>query len=249
MRRLFENEKKYRDIPHYVGGEINGRGGIDKLKASLHHFVKILKDKNDRKEAQRQLNKNVRSIVDVLRDVYNIVKTTSYDKRLGEPTDITLGQSLSSESEDVDYDVSVFRSMNAQTLKWVLLNYYSKYLYIGPEIKHGDQLQQFELNKKNILKDLGLFIHSQLMKVPDEELQNENKKTMKNIIKLTESDLTRIVKRVIKEDDFEERQKTRERDNVVGTFVTQSMGKPYGYTLIVETESGKTFQIPVEIKS
>lgn len=72
---------------------------------------------------------------------------------------------------------------------------------------------------------------------------------MKKIIRLTESDLTRIVKRVINEDDFEERQKTRERDNVVGSFVTQSMGKPYGYTLIVDTESGKTFQIPVEIKS
>jgi len=72
---------------------------------------------------------------------------------------------------------------------------------------------------------------------------------MKKVIRLTEKDLSRIVKSVMKEDDFEERQKTRERDNVVGTFVTQSMGKPYGYTLIVETESGKTFQIPVEIKS
>jgi hypothetical protein len=72
---------------------------------------------------------------------------------------------------------------------------------------------------------------------------------MKKVIRLTEKDLSRIVKSVMKEDDFEERQKTRERDNVVGTFVTQSMGKPYGYTLIVETESGKTFQTPVEIKS
>ena len=50
MRRLSENEKKHRDMPDYVSGEINGQGGSDKLKASLYHFVKILKDKNDRKD-------------------------------------------------------------------------------------------------------------------------------------------------------------------------------------------------------
>jgi hypothetical protein len=195
MRRLSENEKKHRDMPDYVSGEINGLGGSDKLKTSLYHFVKILKDKNDRKEAQRKLNKNIRSIVDVLEDVYNIVENASYDQKLESLTEIPLGQSLSPESENVDYDVTTFTGSHAETLKKVLLRFYSKYLYIGPQIKHGDQVQQFEYNKRHILKDLDNFINMQLMKL-DDDIQNEN---MKKVIKLTEADLTRIVKRVISE--------------------------------------------------
>jgi hypothetical protein len=198
MRRLSENEKKHRDMPDYVSGEINGLGGSDKLKTSLYHFVKILKDKNDRKDAQRKLNKNIRSIVDVLEDVYNIVENTSYDQKLESLTEIPLGQSLSPKSENVDYDVTTFTGSHAETLKKVLLRFYSKYLYIGPQIKHGDQVQQFEYNKRHILKDLDIFINMQLMKL-DDDIQNENKKTMKKVIRLTESDLTRIVKRVINE--------------------------------------------------
>jgi hypothetical protein len=198
MRRLSENEKKHRDMPDYVSGEINGLGGSDKLKTSLYHFVKILKDKNDRKEAQRKLNKNIRSIVDVLEDVYNIVENASYDQKLESLTEIPLGLSLSPESENVDYDVTTFTGSHAETLKKVLLRFYSKYLYIGPQIKHGDQVQQFEYNKRHILKDLDIFINMQLMKL-DDDIQNENKKTMKKVIRLTESDLTRIVKRVISE--------------------------------------------------
>jgi hypothetical protein len=202
MRRLSENEKKYRDMSDYVSGEINGVGGSDKLKASLYHFVKILKDKNDRKEAQRKLNKNIRSIVDVLEDVYNIVENASYDQKLESLTEIPLGQSLSPESENVDYDVTTFTGSHAETLKKVLLRFYSKYLYIGPQIKHGDQVQQFEYNKRHILKDLDIFINMQLMKL-DDDIQNEN---MKKVIKLTEADLTRIVRRVIKEnDDYKDR--------------------------------------------
>lgn len=203
MRRSSENEKKHRDMPNYVSGEINGLGGSDKLKASLYHFVKILKDKNDRKEAQRKLNKNIRSIVDVLEDVYNIVENASYDQKLELPTEIPLGQSLSSESENVDYDVATFTKSHAETLKKVLLRFYSKYLYIGPQAKHGDQLQQFEYNKEHILRDLDIFINMQLMKL-DDDIQNENKKTMKKVIRLTESDLTRIVKRTIKEMEEDE---------------------------------------------
>ena len=195
MRRLSENEKKHRDMPDYVSGEINRRGGLDKLKSSLYHFVKILKDKNDRKEAQRKLNKNIRSIVDVLEDVYNIVENASYDQKLESLTEIPLGLSLSPESENVDYDVTTFTGSHAETLKKVLLRFYSKYLYIGPQIKHGDQVQQFEYNKRHILKDLDIFINMQLMKL-DDDIQNEN---MKKVIRLTESDLTRIVKRVISE--------------------------------------------------
>ena len=210
MRRLSENEKKHRDMPHYVSGQINGQGGSDKLKASLYHFVKILKDKNDRKEAQRKLNKNIRSIVDVLEDVYNIVENASYDQKLESPTEIPLGQSLSSESENVDYDVSTFTGSDAETLKKVLLRFYSKYLYIGSQIKHGDQVQQFEYNKRHILKDLDIFINMQLMKL-DDYIQNEN---MKKVIKLTESDLTRIVKRVIKESRFEDDSYETEMFNV-----------------------------------
>jgi hypothetical protein len=195
MRRLSENEKKHRDMPDYVSGEINRRGGLDKLKSSLYHFVKILKDKNDRKEAQRKLNKNIRSIVDVLEDVYNIVENASYDQKLESLTEIPLGQSLSPESENVDYDVTTFTGSHAETLKKVLLRFYSKYLYIGPQIKHGDQVQQFEYNKRHILKDLDIFINMQLMKL-DDDIQNEN---MKKVIRLTEADLTRIVKRVISE--------------------------------------------------
>jgi hypothetical protein len=205
MRRLSENEKKHRDIPNYVSGEINRRGGLDKLKSSLYHFVKILKDKNDRKETQRKLNKNIRSIVDVLEDVYNIVENASYDQKLESPTEIPLGQPLSPESENVDYDVTTFTGSHAETLKKVLLRFYSKYLYIGPQIKHGDQVQQFEYNKRHILKDLDNFINMQLMKL-DDDIQNENKKTMKKVIRLTEADLTRIVRRVIKEnDDYKDR--------------------------------------------
>jgi hypothetical protein len=198
MRRLSENEKKHRDMPDYVSGEINGLGGSDKLKTSLYHFVKILKDKNDRKEAQRKLNKNINSIVDVLEDVYNIVENASYDQKLESPTEIPLGQPLSPESENVDYDVTTFTGSHAETLKKVLLRFYSKYLYIGPQIKHGDQVQQFEYNKRHILKDLDNFINMQLMKL-DDDIQNENKKTMKKIIRLTESDLAGIVNRVINE--------------------------------------------------
>ena len=198
MRRLSENEKKHRDMPDYVSGEINRRGGLDKLKSSLYHFVKILKDKNDRKEAQRKLNKNIRSIVDVLEDVYNIVENASYDQKLESPTEIPLGQPLSPESENVDYDVTTFTGSHAETLKKVLLRFYSKYLYIGPQIKHGDQVQQFEYNKRHILKDLDNFINMQLMKL-DDDIQNENKKTMKKVIRLTEADLTRIVRRTINE--------------------------------------------------
>ena len=210
MRRLSENEKKHRDMPDYVSGEINGQGGSDKLKASLYHFVKILKDKNDRKEAQRKLNKNIRSIVDVLEDVYNIVENASHDQKLESPTEIPLGQSLSSESENVDYDVATFTRSDAETLKKVLLRFYSKYLYIGPQIKHGDQLQQFEYNKEYILRDLDIFINKQLIKL-DDYIQNEN---MKKVIKLTESDLTRIVKRVIKESRFEDDSYETEMFNV-----------------------------------
>lgn len=210
MRRLSENEKKHRDMPHYVSGQINGQGGSDKLKASLYHFVKILKDKNDRKEAQRKLNKNIRSIVDVLEDVYNIVENASYDQKLESPTEIPLGQSLSPESENVDYDVTTFTGSHAETLKKVLLRVYSKYLYIGSQIKHGDQVQQFEYNKRHILKDLDIFINMQLMKL-DDYIQNEN---MKKVIKLTESDLTRIVKRVIKESRFEDDSYETEMFNV-----------------------------------
>ena len=210
MRRLSENEKKHRDMPHYVSGEINGLGGSDKLKVSLYHFVKILKDKNDRKEVQRKLNKNIRSIVDVLEDVYNIVENASYDQKLESPTEIPLGQSLSSESENVDYDVATFTGSHAETLKKVLLRFYSKYLYIGPQIKHGDQLQQFEYNKEYILRDLDIFINKQLIKL-DDDIQNEN---MKKVIKLTESDLTRIVKRVIKESRFEDDSYETEMFNV-----------------------------------
>ena len=209
MRRLSENEKKHRDMPHYVSGEINGQGGSDKLKASLYHFVKILKDKNDRKGAQRKLNKNIRSIVDVLEDVYNIVENTSYDQKLESPTEIPLGQSLSSESENIDYDVTTFTESHAETLKKVLLRFYSKYLYIGSQIKHGDQVQQFEYNKRHILKDLDIFINMQLMKLDD--IQNEN---MKKVIKLTEADLTRIVRRVIKESRFEDDSYETEMFNV-----------------------------------
>jgi hypothetical protein len=113
-----------------------------------------------------------------------------------------LGQSLSPESENVDYDVTTFTGSHAETLKKVLLRFYSKYLYIGPQIKHGDQVQQFEYNKRHILKDLDIFINMQLMKL-DDDIQNEN---MKKVIKLTEADLTRIVRRVIKEnDDYKDR--------------------------------------------
>ena len=167
-------------------------------------------DENDRKEAQRKLNKNIRSIVDVLEDVYNIVENASHDQKLESPTEIPLGQSLSSESENVDYDVATFTRSDAETLKKVLLRFYSKYLYIGPQIKHGDQVQQFEYNKRHILKDLDIFINMQLMKL-DDYIQNEN---MKKVIKLTESDLTRIVKRVIKESRFEDDSYETEMFNV-----------------------------------
>ena len=71
---------------------------------------------------------------------------------------------------------------------------------------------------------------------------------MKRIVRLTERDLTRIIKKVVNEEEgyWEKKMSTRQRDSVVDMYVKQSMQAPeYRKSLVITTESGETYTLPL----